>query len=46
MIVREIYIKLRWELFCQSNSFGRELARVWYGGLEESPCISVDLVFG
>ena len=25
VMVGEIYIELRWELFCQSNSFGREV---------------------
>ena len=30
----EIYIELRWELFCQSNSFGREVNQstlLWIG---------------
>ena len=46
MIEGEIFVEVHWKLSIKVSLSIRELARVWYCGLEEFPCISVDLMFG
>ena len=46
VIVAEIYIEMCWDLLVKVIPLVEKLARVWYCGLEEFPCINVDFVFG